>query len=120
MRGARFLDRGSVSWANLDGAEGREQRGRRPVLVVSDTSFNRRSGTAIVLPMTSRKPPFGEPLAVELSEQSWVKPCQVRTLSTSRLSASAVESVPRETVDACVLALMEILGLDVSAMKAFR
>lgn len=97
-------------WADLAGAVGREQKGRRPVLLVSETSFNRASQTVIALPLTTKKPPFGEPLAIELSAKSWVKPCQVRTLSANRLSSAAAESVPKETVDRCVLALMEILG----------
>ena len=43
---ARVL-RGDVVWADLDPARGREQAGRRPVVVLSEDVFNDRSGTEI-------------------------------------------------------------------------
>jgi mRNA interferase MazF len=46
---------GSVWWANLDPTLGREQAGRRPVVVIAGNAYLRRAGTlAIVLPTTSR------------------------------------------------------------------
>lgn len=47
--------RGEVWLADLDPTRGREQAGRRPVLVISDDIFNRGpADLAIVLPITSR------------------------------------------------------------------
>jgi mRNA interferase MazF len=47
--------RGEVWLADLDPVRGREQAGRRPVLVVSDDVFNRSpAGLVIVVPITSR------------------------------------------------------------------
>lgn len=46
--------RGEIWLADLDPTRGREQAGRRPVLVVSETLFNQGpAGLVIVLPMTS-------------------------------------------------------------------
>lgn len=46
--------RGSVVWAELDPARGREQAGRRPALVVaSDLYLERATTLAIVLPATT-------------------------------------------------------------------
>jgi mRNA interferase MazF len=44
----------------LDPQSGHEQKGRRPALVISKTEFNRRTGFAIVCPITrtERKFPF--------------------------------------------------------------
>lgn len=36
------MRRGEVYWANLDPVQGREQSGRRPVLVISSDEINRR------------------------------------------------------------------------------
>jgi len=41
---ARIL-RGEIYWADLDPVRGREQAGLRPVLILSNDLFNRRSGT---------------------------------------------------------------------------
>jgi len=47
--------RGEVWLASLDPTQGREQSGRRPVLIVSHDAFNRgRAELVIVCPITSR------------------------------------------------------------------
>lgn len=58
--------RGEIWLADLNPTRGREQAGRRPVLVVSEDLFNRGpAGLAIVLPMTStvRNVPSHVPVA---------------------------------------------------------
>src|SRR3989338_2866728 len=87
---ARIL-RGDIYWADLEPARGREQAGRRPVLVISHEVFNARSGTVIALAITSRLQRAGFPLTCQLAPRlppkpSWVKISQIRTLSTERLS----------------------------------
>lgn len=42
--------------ATLDPVTGSEQRGTRPVLVVSDEDFNELMPVVTILPLTSRKP----------------------------------------------------------------
>ena len=74
---ARIL-RGDVVWANLDPTVGSEQRGRRPVVVISQDVFNEHSGTVIALAITSQEPRAGFPLTLELPtpklpKRSWVK-----------------------------------------------
>ena len=48
------MERGEIWLVALDPAEGREQKGRRPVLIVSPQSFNRVTKVPMVLPITSR------------------------------------------------------------------
>ena len=50
---------GDLIWADFDPRVGREQSGRRPVLVVSPADFCRVTEFAIVCPITSRVRPFG-------------------------------------------------------------
>ncbi|MFT3875826.1 MAG: type II toxin-antitoxin system PemK/MazF family toxin [Propioniciclava sp.] len=48
------LRRGSVVWADLDPVRGREQAGRRPVLVIASDLYLEQADTlAIVLPATT-------------------------------------------------------------------
>ena len=72
---ARVL-RGDVHWAELDPVRGREQAGRRPVLVISHDVFNQRSGTVIAMgTLTYKGATAKESLASETKEAvpSWVK-----------------------------------------------
>lgn len=106
--------RGEIYWADLDPARGREQAGRRPILVVSHDVFNERSGTVIAMALTSRPQRAGFPLTLELDnpeipKKSWVKISQVRTLSTKRLG-DKVTTISPEEMAAVVEGLNEIVG----------
>lgn len=97
---ARVL-RGDVLWAKLSPTKGREQAGRRPVLVISHDIFNERSGTVIAVAITSQSQRAGFPLTVELTsgglpKRSWVKVSQVRTLSVERLGKRIGRVSPEE------------------------
>jgi mRNA interferase MazF len=106
--------RGEVLWADLDPTLGREQAGRRPVLVISHDVFNERSGTVIAMAITSQSQRAGFPLSFELKsgnlpKRSWVKISQIRTLSTQRLGAT-IGRVSPEELEQLVEGLNEIVG----------
>lgn len=110
---ARIL-RGDIRWANRDPARGREQPGRRPVLVLSHDVFNERSGTVIAMAITSQPQRAGFPLTLELSapgipKRSWVKISQVRTLSVERIGRKLGRASP-EAMAQVVEGLNEIIG----------
>jgi mRNA interferase MazF len=46
--------RGDVVWLNLTPQSGREQSGRRPVLVLSPQSYNQKVGLALVCPIINQ------------------------------------------------------------------
>lgn len=110
---ARVL-RGEVVWAELNPAQGREQAGRRPVLVLSHDVFNEHSGTVIAVALTSQPQKAGFPLSFELTQgrlpkKSWVKISQVRTLSTERLGPK-IGRVSASELDTVIEGLNEIIG----------
>ena len=47
------MKRGDIYMVSLDPTQGREQRGSRPVLVVSPTEFNETTKLPVVLPITN-------------------------------------------------------------------
>jgi len=103
-----------VVWADLDPVRGREQAGRRPILVLSQDVFNERSGTVIAAALTGQEPTAGYPLALEirsvpLPRRSWVKISQVRTVSTERLGAHLGRLSPEE-LHLVIEGLNEIVG----------
>lgn len=106
--------RGEIRWADLSPARGHEQSGRRPVLVLSRDIFNERSGTAIVMAVTSREQKAGFPLTFEiraagLPKRSWVKMGQVRTLAIERLGRRLDRLAP-EDMARIIAGLDEIIG----------
>jgi len=110
---ARIL-RGDIVWADLDPVKGREQAGRRPVVVISHNVFNERSGTVIAMAVTTQPQEAGFPLTLELAsgnlpKPSWVKISQIRTLSTKRL-ARKIGRVDPEELELLVDGLNEIIA----------
>ena len=110
---ARIL-RGDIRWADLSPTRGREQAGRRPVLVLSQDVFNERSGTVIAAAITSQPQRAGFPLTLELSatglpKRSWVKISQVRTLAVERVGTRLGRASPEELAQV-VEGLLEIIG----------
>jgi mRNA interferase MazF len=93
--------RGDICWADLEPVVGHEQGGRRPVLIISRTHFNDRSGTVIAVAITSAEPKAGFPFTLELKKtqmgrRAWVKISQVRTLSTKRLAGRITSCISGE------------------------
>jgi mRNA interferase MazF len=110
---ARIL-RGDIRWADLNPTVGREQSGRRPVLILSQDVFNRRSGTVIAMAVTSQAQRAGFPLSWELTrtrlpKRSWVKISQIRTLSVDRVGRKIGRAEPEE-LSRIVDGLNEIIG----------
>lgn len=108
------IRRGEIRWADLDPVRGREQAGRRPVLVISQDVFNERSGTIIAVALTSQPPRAGFPLTLELSspslpKRSWAKISQVRTLAVERIGDLLAEATNEELAQV-VEGLNEIVG----------
>lgn len=107
------VTQGQVVWAQLNPILGHEQGGHRPVLVVSEDRFNERSGTVIVMPLTSQQPKAGAPFSLDVglvgNRRAWVKPAQIRTISTARLGA-ALGLVMQPQVERCLDALLQVCG----------
>jgi mRNA interferase MazF len=86
---ARIL-RGEIRWADLNPTRGREQAGRRPVLILSQDVFNDRSGTVIAVALTRQPQRAGFPLTLKLQtkglpKKSGVKISQIRALAVERI-----------------------------------
>lgn len=109
------IHRGEIRWADLDPVRGREQAGRRPVLILSGDIFNARSGTVIAVALTSQPQRVAYPFTLKLTDgalprHSWVKISQIRTLSVERMGHVLGAATPEEVVKV-IEGLSEILGV---------
>ena len=110
---ARIL-RGDIRWADLRPTRGKEQAGKRPVLILSHEVFNARSGTVTAVVLTSQTQRAGFPLTLELEapklpKRSWVKISQIRTLSVERIGRR-LGCVKPEQLTRIIDGLLEIIG----------
>ena len=111
---ARVLRRGDIIWADLEPTKGREQRGLRPIAILSHDIFNQKSGTVIAVALTSQPQRAGFPLTLPLAsaklpKPSWVKISQIRTLSIERLGKK-IGQVPATELNQIIEGLNEIIA----------
>jgi mRNA-degrading endonuclease toxin of MazEF toxin-antitoxin module len=99
------MQRGEIWFVSLDPTSGHEQRGRRPVLIVSPEAFNRVTKVPVVLPITSggsfaRTAGFVVRLEGAGTKTTGVVRCdQPRALDLAARSGRKLESVPDAIVD---------------------
>jgi len=93
--------RGDLIAISFDPQSGREQRGRRPALVVSNDLFNRHTGLCIACPITNtrRDYPFHVPIPDGLPVTGFVMVEQVRSLDFGARKAKRIGRVPEGVLE---------------------
>ena len=103
------MQRGEIWIVSFDPGAGHEQRGTRPVLIVSPAAFNEVTGTPVVLPITTgggfaRRRGFAVSLDDAGTRTTGVIRCdQPRVLDLAARNGQRLEAVP-EPIIADVLA----------------
>jgi mRNA-degrading endonuclease toxin of MazEF toxin-antitoxin module len=99
------MERGDIYLVSLDPTSGHEQRGMRPVLVVSPGPFNRLTNTPVVLPITTggrfaRTAGFAVSLEGAGTRTTGIVRCdQPRALDLGARHGRRLESVPTAIVN---------------------
>lgn len=99
------MERGDIYLVSLDPASGREQQGRRPVLVITNGDFNRLTGAPVVVPITTtgnfaRMAGFSVSLMGAGTEITGIARCdQPRTIDLKSRGAKKLGRVPRDIVN---------------------
>ncbi len=103
---ARWVpSRGDAVWISLSPPAGHEQAGRRPALIASPTSYNRKAGLALLWPITSQRKgyPFEVSLPPDLGVAGVVLSDQLKSLDWRVRRATFICRVPpavvREALD---------------------
>jgi mRNA-degrading endonuclease toxin of MazEF toxin-antitoxin module len=108
------MDRGDIYHVDLNPVQGREQLGRRYVLVISRKEFN-RLGTPLVCPITqggefARTRGFAVSLSGATAKAQGVVLCQQpRALDLSARKATFVEKAPAAVVEDVIAKLATLL-----------
>ncbi len=98
--------KGDFVIVTLDPQSGHEQKGRRPALVISNTLFNKRTGLAIVCPITNtdRNFPFHVKVTDQPSIAGYVMVEQVKSIDFVSRKVRFVKKAPSEILN-------EVLGI---------
>lgn len=94
-------ERGDIIWVDFtECAQGHEQKGRRPAIVLSTSDFHERLGIAIVCPITSKQKdfPFEIPLPSGLTTYGVILTDQLRSIDWVKRNASFQERAPDDLV----------------------
>lgn len=97
------MNRGDIYMVSLDPTLGHEQRGHRPVLVISPTAFNDATKLPVILPITSggefaRKIGFAVPIS-GIRTTGVVRCDQPRVLDIVARGGRKVDALPQEILD---------------------
>lgn len=97
------MNRGDIYMVALDPTAGREQRGHRPVVVVSPAEFNAATKLPVILPITNggefaRRIGFAVPLSGTVTT-GVVRCDQPRVLDLAARHGRKVESLPKAVLD---------------------
>ncbi|MHB1360626.1 MAG: type II toxin-antitoxin system PemK/MazF family toxin [Rhodocyclaceae bacterium] len=106
------MKRGDIYLVSLDPTEGREQRGSRPVLVVSPAEFNEATKLPVICPITSggdfaRRIGFAVPVT-GIKTTGVVRCDQPRVLDLGARNARKVDTLPASIMDEVLAKLAPI------------
>ena len=96
---------GEIWLVSLDPTSGHEQKGRRPVFIISPEAFNRVTKVPVVLPITTggsfaRTAGFAVPLIGAGTQTTGVVRCdQPRALDLAARGGKRLETAPEAIVD---------------------
>ncbi len=109
------MERGDIFLVSLDPTQGHEQRGRRPVLVISPGPFNRLTRVPVVLPITTggnfaRTAGFAVSLADCGTRTTGIVRCdQPRALDIAARNGRRLERVPASIIEEVLARVAPIL-----------
>ena len=108
------MKRGEIWLVGLDPTEGHQQKGRRPVLIVSPEAFNRVTKVPVIVPITSgrnfaRAAGFAVSLTGSGIRTTGVVRCdQPRALDLGARGGKRLESLPDQIMDEVLARLAPI------------
>ncbi len=114
MRAPNAPERGDMVWLEFNPQAGSEQAGRRPAVVISPQSYNRKVGLALVCPITSKIKgyPFEVALPPGLAAQGAILCDQIKSLDWRARRATHFASVPEAVMDEVTARILTLVDPD--------
>ena len=111
MPGSYYPKRGDIVWLTFTPHAGHEQAGRRPALILSPESYNRKVRLALACPITTQVKgyPFEVPIPKGLEARGVVLADHVKSLDWKARRARFCCTVPMATLSEVLRKLAPIL-----------
>ena len=102
-----MIRQGDIITLSLDPSKGHEQKGYRPVLVVSNDVYNGKTSFRVIVPIsnTTRNFSLYVPLDGRTDTQGKILADQMRTIDITARKGQKIETLPDDILDA----VLEIL-----------
>ncbi|OGI65740.1 hypothetical protein A3H53_00785 [Candidatus Nomurabacteria bacterium RIFCSPLOWO2_02_FULL_40_10] len=103
-----------IYWANLNPTKGKEQKGKRPVVIISGNTMNRNLGVFIICPISSKIKNYAGCVKLEknktnnLTENSEIITFQIRTIAKERM-IKKIGEITEEQLKEIFYSLNEVL-----------
>ncbi|OGZ06555.1 MAG: mRNA-degrading endonuclease [Candidatus Lloydbacteria bacterium RIFCSPHIGHO2_02_FULL_54_17] len=109
---AKYIpERGDIVWLDLTPTKGHEQKGVRPVLVVSPKLYNAKTGLALMCPITSASKGYSFEVPLNFTQTIGVVLADhIRSLDWKVRNARYVETVSDATIDEVEGKLRTLIG----------
>jgi len=93
-----MVEQGNIISVSFSPTKGREQKGERPALVLSNTKYNQKSGFVLACPITNTVKPLNVriPLDNRTKTQGDVLCEQIRIIDLQERPYSIIETVPSD------------------------
>ncbi len=106
-------DRGDLVWTNFNPQAGHEQAGRRPAVVISPLSYNKKVGLAILCPVTSKIKgyPFEVNIPIGFDITGVILSDQVKNMDWKVRQTSLINKLPQNTILEILKKLDTLIGI---------
>jgi mRNA interferase MazF len=103
--------RGDIVWTNFDPAAGHEQMGKRPALILSPESFNKKILLAMAAPITSRVRGHGFEVPIDVKRITGVVLCQqVKMIDFNERGLQFIEKAPEAVTNEALARVRAIIS----------
>lgn len=103
-------EKGDVVWSQIVGAEGHEQKGRRPFIIVSPKNFNQKMRFCFAVPITSKKKCYNFEIEIQTDDvQGVVLTNQIISFNWPHRDLQYITRAPKHTTQTIVGFLSDVL-----------
>jgi len=100
---------GDIITVDFNPTKGREQKGKRPAIIISNKSYFEKTGLLIICPIsnTTNKFPLHLPLSDDMSTSGFILTQHIRTIDPEARPIKLIEQAPRDVLER----VMNYIGL---------